>query len=306
MEFYQLEAFVSVVAHKSFSRAAETLFLSQPTVSTHVKSLESEFGRPLFDRGKSELILTPAGEILYRYARDLLEMRDRARAEVRESGLVGVETLAIAASSVPCQYLLPRLLAEFEKLFPQVSVSLKQENSRRVCEDVFNYHYALGVVGEQHSLPRLSYLPLIEDELVVAFPAGEEYQPLAVKEQLSPEDLSPFRLLLREPGSGTRSLLEKELSGAGQDLRMFTVSIYDSQETIKQAVRQGLGLTVISRYVVEDYEQFGLLRTRPMPGLNLRRRFYLVCHEKRVMSAAAAALRDHLLSTLANGGKTHE
>ncbi len=304
MEFYQLEAFVNVVAHKSFSRAAEVLFLSQPTVSTHVKSLENELGRPLFDRGKSELNLTPAGEALYRYARDLLDLRDRARAEVLGSNQVGVETLAVAASSVPCQYLLPRVVARFEKDFPQVRVALKQENSRKACEDVFNYRYPLAVVGERYNLPRLRYHPLIEDELVVAFPAGADYAGLSAKAELSLADLAPYRLLVREPGSGTRSLLEKELARMGESLNSFTVSVYDSQETIKQAVRQGIGLTVISRFVVEDYEAFGLLLTRPLQDLSLHRRFCLVYHDRRVMSVAAAEMRDYLISVL--GGKENE
>ena len=304
MEFYQLEAFVNVVAFKSFSRAADNLFLSQPTISAHVKSLEGELGRPLLDRGKGELILTPAGETLYRYARDLLDMRERARAEVEESDRIGVETLNIAASSVPCQYLLPRVIAQFEKKFPQVRVSLKQENSRKTCEGVFNYHYPLGVVGERFILPRLICLPLIADQLVVAFSAGADYESLADKDELSMEDLTPFRLLLREPGSGTRSLLEKELARVGGNLGCFLTSVYDNQETIKQAVRQGIGFTIISRFVVEDYEEFGLLRTRPLGGLNLKRCFYLVYHNKRVMSAAAAEMREHLACSF--GGTYNE
>ncbi|MBS4023448.1 MAG: LysR family transcriptional regulator [Dethiobacter sp.] len=295
MEFYQLEAFVMVVSQRSFSRAADMLYLSQPTVSAHVKSLENTLGTALFDRGKGEIMLTPAGETLYRYACDMLDLRKKTICEISEKK-VSAEVLTMAASSVPCQYFLPGAIARFEKKIPTATVCLKQENSRRVCESVFNYQYPLGVVGERHNLPRLAYVPLMEDILVAAIPNREEYKSVLARKELSVEDLTEFRLLLREPGSGTRSLLEKELQRVGVGLGRFRISIYESQETIKQAVRQGLGVTVISRFVVEDYEQFGLLSTRPLRGLELARRFSLVYHDKRVLSNAGRELRRFLIS----------
>ena len=290
MEFYQLEAFVMVVAHRSFSRAAEHLYLSQPTISAHVKSLEMELGMSLFDRGKNELILTPVAQVLYQYARDLLDLRATAVAEISNKGQVGEEALMVAASSVPCQYLLPKAVAAFEKQVPGVTVSLHQENSRQTCEDVFHYHYPLGVVGEKTQLPRLVYETLLSDELVVAIPRRDEYSALLKKTMLNTDDLTGVRLLLREPGSGTRSHFETELMKVGVTMDKSYVTVYDNQETIKQAVRQGLGITVISRYVVEDYVQFGIVETRPLGGMDLKRDFSLVYHEKRVLSPASKAL----------------
>lgn len=294
MEFYQLEAFVMVVCHRSFSRAAENLFLSQPTVSAHVKNLETELGKPLFDRGKSELLLTQAGEALYRYACDMLDMRSAAFAELHNQGELVEETLMVAASSVPCQYLLPRAAAAFEAQYPAVSVTLRQENSRQTCEDIFRYHYPLGVVGEKNPLPHLVFEPILEDELVVAIPKREAYYDLLRHDLLTFNDLRGRKVLLREPGSGTRSLFEQELRNAGSTLEEFKVSIFDNQETIKQAVRQGVGLTVISRLVVEEYAQFGLLDIRPLAGLSLTREFCLVYHQKRVFSPAVRAFYTHL------------
>lgn len=294
LEFYQLEAFVMVVAHSSFSRAAEHLYLSQPTISAHVKSLETELGMLLFDRGKSELILTPAAQALYRYARDLLDLRATAVAEIHSKGQVREEVLTVAASSVPCQYLLPRAVATFERQYPGVTVSLRQENSRQACEDVYHYHYPLGVVGEQTPLPRLVYETLLSDELVVAIPRRDEYAALLEKQILGVDDFSGMRILLRETGSGTRSHFEAELMKVGGTMEKANVTVYDNQETIKQAVRQGLGITVISRFVVEDYVQFGIVETRPLAGMELRRDFSLVYHEKRVLSPAAKALLEFL------------
>jgi LysR family transcriptional regulator, transcriptional activator of the cysJI operon len=302
MEFYQLEAFVMVAANRSFSRAAEHLYLSQPTVSAHIKTLESLLGTHLFDRGKGELMLTPAGENLYRYARDLLDLRAAALAEISNPGDEVMEALTIAASSVPCQYLLPRAVASFEKEYSNISVALRLKNSRQVCEDVFRYHYPFGVVGEQFSLPRLAFEPLLTDEMVVAIPNREEYQPLLAKEVLSLHDLFPYRILLREAGSGTRAHFEHEMQHAGYYAKDLNISVYDNQETIKQAVRQGLGLTVISRYVVEDYEEVGWIGTRTLDNLNLRRNFYLVYHEKRILTPASRALLDYIMRTFAQEG----
>jgi LysR family transcriptional regulator, transcriptional activator of the cysJI operon len=296
VEFYQLEAFVMVAANRSFSRAAEHLYLSQPTVSAHIKTLEAQLGTPLFDRGKGELTLTTAGDVLFRYARDLLDLRTAALAEIRNPQGMEGEQLTIAASSVPCQYLLPRAIAAFEAQNKTVAVSLRQKNSRQVCEDVFRYLYPFGVVGEKTALPRLVFEKLLSDELVAAIPARSLYEPLREKPSLSLDDLARHRILLREPGSSTRAHFEKQLRRAGFNPDDLQITVYDTQETIKQAVRQGVGLTVISRYVVEDYEEFGLLFTRPVAGMKMERDFWLVYHEKRVLTPASRALLAHLVN----------
>lgn len=290
MEFYQLEAFVMVAAHRSFSRAAEQLYLSQPTISSHVKSLETELNTPLFDRGKNDLLLTSAGQTLYRYAQDLLQLRAAALAELG-AGEMLEESLMVAASSVPCQYLLPKLIVSFQQLYPQLKLTLHQENSKQVCEDVFHYQYPLGIVGEKYPLPHLVYEPLLSDQLVVAIPQQPAYAKLLAKEALTMADLLTCKLLMREAGSGTRSLFAQELQCSGVDWEELQLQVFDNQETIKQAVRHGLGVTIISRYVVEDYLQFGLLAVRPLQDLQLTRDFYLVSHAKRVQTPAAKAFR---------------
>ena len=295
MEFYQLEAFVMVADYRSFSRAAEQLFLSQPTISSHIKSLETELNVPLFDRGKSEILLTPAGETLYRYAKDLLQLRNAALSDLcaRE---IKEETLIIAASSVPCQYLLPKVISNFQQLYPLVNITIRQENSQVASEKVFHYHYPLGVVGEKIALPHLTYEPIVSDQLVVAIPTQPAYQELLAKETLTTADLLGCKLLVRDTGSGTRSFLVQELQHRGLTLEDFQLQVFNNQETIKQAVRHGLGVTIISRYVVEDYQRFGFLATRTLQDLPLTRYFYLVSHAKRIQTPAAKAFKDFVRS----------
>ena len=302
MEFYQLEAFVAVAALRSFSRAAEHLYLSQPTVSSHVKTLEKELNTLLFDRGKNELMLTQAGETLYRYARNMLEMRAAVLAELSVEK-VKDELLMIAASSVPCQYLLPEAIALFQEQYSSVNIRLCQENSRTVCEEVFRYNYPLGVVGEKVTIPQLKYEPLVEDELVLAIPQLPAYADLLAKEELTLQDLTSYKLLLREAGSGTRSLFEQELQRLGFSIKSFQLQIFDNQETIKQAVRSGLGITIISRTVVEDYLQFNLLAVRSLQELQLKRKFYLVTHAKRIQTPGAKAFIAFLRTHFSTGGQ---
>lgn len=294
LEFYRLEAFAAVVEQRSFSRAANQLFLSQPTVSAHIKSLENELGVPLFDRGRQEYVLTPAGEALYRYARDILDLRVRVLAEIGKGPDARQEKVTIVASSVPCQYLLPRAVAAFVRQFPEVSVSLCQKNSQAACADIFQYRCQLGVVGEKHLPDKLAYLTLLKDELVIAVPNAGEFKPLLDKEKLAVTDLSAYRLLLREPGSATRSLLENALTKSGLSLESYNYMVFDSQEAIKQAVRQGLGVSVLSHYVIEDYVKFGWLHVRKSADLWLDREFHLVFHPRRVLSPAIIAFRDFL------------
>jgi len=232
VEFYHLEAFAAVAACRSFSRAAERLFLSQPTVSAHVKSLETELGVQLFDRGKSELLLTPAGDTLYRYAKDMLEMREHLFRELAEGGCLQEETVTVGASSVPCQYLLPPVLAAFAKDNSFINVSLRQDNSHKICEGVYNYHYPLGMVGEKVELPRLLFEPLVRDELLVAIPVLPAFDHLLAKDTLIPDDLAGQPLLIRERGSGTRSLFEQALQAAGEKLDRFRYQVFGSQEAI--------------------------------------------------------------------------
>ncbi|MBT9142813.1 MAG: HTH-type transcriptional regulator CysL [Dehalococcoidia bacterium] len=177
----------------------------------------------------------------------MLNLRTRALAEIGQSPDAVREELTVAASSVPCQYLLPRTVAAFVRQFPAMSISLRQRNSHTACDDIFQYRCQLGVAGEKHLPDKLAYLILLKDELVIAVPYSEEFKPLLTKEKLTVAELSAYRLLLREPGSATRSLLERAMAKTGLVLQSYRHTVFDSQETIKQAVRQGLGVSVLSR-----------------------------------------------------------
>jgi LysR family transcriptional regulator, transcriptional activator of the cysJI operon len=314
MDFHQLKVFVEVVRQKSFSRAAESIFLSQPTVSAHIKALEGEIGTPLLDRSQRELALTEAGKILYRYAQQLLGSKEEALAAIQEKYHIIKGHLEIAASSVPGTYYLPGVLSSFSKIYPEVTFSVLMRDTRQVIESVRDFTYDLGMVGETGNLEDLSQCRLVADDLIMVTPPGVELQEvqLPVSEKMKEPkhqwklpltDLQscihlPF--ILREPGSATRLVFEKALKKAkGNQSRLNIIAFLEGQEAIKEAVKAGLGVTVISRKAVEDELQAGVLKGYCLHDLSLERSFHLIFRKKRIFSPLSKAFFEFILNYFA-------
>ena len=315
MDFHQLKVFVEVVRHKSFSRAAESIFLSQPTVSAHIKALESEIGTPLLDRSQRELALTEAGKILFRYAQQLLGCKEEAFAAIQEKYHIIKGHLEIAASSVPGTYHLPGVLHAFNKIYPEVTFSVLLRDTRQVIASVRDFTYDLGMVGETGQLEDLSQCRLVEDELILAVPPEVELPETQVQESgqikapkqeydLPQTDLLscihlPF--ILREPGSATRLVFEKALKKAkGNQSRLNVIAFIEGQEAIKEAVKLGLGATVISHKAVEYELGTGLLKGYRLKGLSLDRSFHLIYRKKRIFSPLSKTFLEFTINYFAD------
>lgn len=334
MDFHQLKVFVEVARQKSFSRAAETIFLTQPTVSAHIKALEREIGTPLLDRGRRELRLTAAGEVLLRYAEQLLEIKREAFSAIQGEGRIIKGHLEIASSSVPGAYILPGLMKSFLKKYVDVTFAVLLRDTQQVYESVRDYSYDLGFVGEPVHHDSLEQIKLLPDELVlIAAPGihlpgekrirlegdgpgagsrgggvgssrGKESCPFP--DLFSEYDLGagenwnrflelPF--LMREPGSATRVVFESALQvygGKGRDgIPLNVVACLESQEAIKEAVKAGLGVTVISRHAVGEELAAGSLKGYRLPDLRLERDFYLIYRRNLILSPLSRAFLDH-------------
>lgn len=299
MDFHQLRVFVEVARQKSFSRAAENIFLSQPTVSAHIKALENEIGAPLLDRSQREIVLTEAGKILFRYAQQLLGFKEEALSTIRQKYSIIKGHLEIAASSVPGAYLLPGVLAAFSSKYTEVSYSVLIRDTRKVIESIRDFTYELGLVGEAGLHEDIFRRRLVQDELIIIAPAGTGLasvppQQGTTGEQTQADDPLPLidlktcahlPFILREPGSATRLVFEKALKKmAGEQSRLQIIAYIEGQEAIKEAVKAGLGLTAISRRAVEHDLKAGVLEGYRLQGLNLERSFYLVFHKNRILS----------------------
>jgi len=297
MDIRQLEAFVSVVEEKSFSRAADRLFLSQPTVSVHVRTLEEGMGTRLLDRLGGEVVPTPAGRKLYRYARKILVLKDQAFQDIQHFLGEFSGSFELAASTIPGEYLLPLVLAGFQHCHPKVKVVLHILDSERVIHEVRQGEYFLGVVGSKGDERGLTYIPLGEEELVVVFPTQN---PLAQKGKVTLENLKEVPLIIREEGSGTRKAFEEGLKRRGMHLSQFkVVAELGSTTALKEGVKAGIGAAVISPQAVKDECHWGMMKAFRIEELDLERRFYLVTRSKRTLPPPAEELERFILSALA-------
>jgi DNA-binding transcriptional LysR family regulator len=289
MDLRQLEIFAKVAELGSFSRAAEALHLTQPTVSEHIRTLEDELGVRLLDRLGRGTGTTRAGQLLLSYATRILALSREARQALEGfQGRMRGE-LVVGASTIPGEYILPVLLGRFREKFPEVSTTLVIGDSQAVVDWVVEGRVEVGVVGAR--LPRrgLEFRELMPDEEVVVVPAGHPWQGRA---EISLDELAGAPLLIRERGSGTRAALEKALERAGIDLgALRIVGEIGSSQAIKQAVKAGMGITIISRIAVEEDCRQGLIAFLRVRDLAVTRAFHLLTHQERSRSPVAEAFR---------------
>jgi len=287
MDLRRLEIFAKVAELGSFSRAAEALFLTQPTVSEHVRALEDELGVQLLDRLGRGAQPTPAGRLLLDYAARMLALGREARQAIdRYQGRVS-GALVIGGSTIPGEYVLPALVGAFRAKHPEVSVSLLIGSSRDVSLWVEEGRAELGVTGARPSARALHAKAIMSDELVIVVPAEH---PWAERKTVSLADVRAEPLVVRERGSGSREALERALGGAGLDLGACrVVGEMGSTQAIKQAVRAGVGVSIISRRAVEDECRARQLAALPIRDLKVDRAFWLVTHRERTRSPLALA-----------------
>jgi DNA-binding transcriptional LysR family regulator len=297
MDLRRLEIFAKVAELGSFSRAAEALFLTQPTVSEHVRSLEDELGVQLLDRLGRGATPTRAGQVLLGYARRMVALAREAQQAVDElQGRISGE-LAVGGSTIPGEYVLPGLIGAFKAKYPDISISLLIGDSRQVSGWVDEGRVEVAVVGARPSARALESRELMPDELVVVVPAGH---PWATRRAIGIADLRGEPLVMRERGSGSREAMERALADAGLDLSGFrVVGEMGSTQAVKQAVRARLGIALMSQRAVEDECRAGLLTCVKVTDLKFARAFYLVTHRDRTRSPVAQAFVAYLESQAA-------
>jgi len=278
-----LETFCKVSELKSFSKAAKSLFLTQPTVSGHILSLEKTLQLRLFDRMGRETRLTRAGEVLLQYASRILSDRREALSAVSEFSLGIRGELQLGASTIPGEYLLPELIAGFKQDFPQISFSLKMSDTKEVAQYVLQGVVELGMVGARVKLEPLHYELFLEDELIVI---GSPAEKNMKEKEISLEEALRRPWVLREAGSGTQIAAEKVLNRKGRTLKQLErVTEMGSTSSVKQGVKAGLGLAFVSRRAVEEELAAGSLVRVEVAGLEaISRPIYTVFHRGRTLS----------------------
>ena len=287
MNLKQLEAFVHVAEGGSFSKAAKDLFLTQPTVSAHISSLEKELNVRLFIRNTKEVNLSDDGRELYKYAKQMIDLQKKIEERFSAKKEAGKHCISIAASTIPAQYLLPRVLMRFNEKFPDEQLKIIETDSGEVVTKVVDHMVDIGFTGTVLEKKHCKYLPFYKDELVIITPVNEKYLSL----QETAENISWIKdeaFIMREEGSGTRKEAEKQLQNAGIAVESLNViASIGNQEAIKKSVRQGMGISVMSHLATEDEVEAGKLLVFPIPGATEGRDINLVYNKNYELSRSA-------------------
>lgn len=289
----QFEVFLAVAKAGSFRAAAEAMHLSQPALSQHVAEMERELGTRLFDRLGRKVALTEAGRVLEDHAFRLFATLASAREAVVDLSGLKRGSLVIGASTTPGIYVLPGIIAAFQKRYPGVALNLRIANSALIEERIRGNELDLGVVGGHPlRLGEECVAAGLLDELVLIVPSGH---PWARRREIRPALLGGQRLLIREEGSATRQVTERALQRAGGHIKASME--LGHTEAIKQAVMAGLGIAFVSIHAIRGELAAGRLRALRLRGLRIRRHFHIIHNEARTLSASARAFIE-LLKTV--------
>ena len=264
MELKQLESYVAVVSYKSFTEAAKRLYISQPTISTHIQALEKELQSKLIVRTTKSIELTSRGKELYECAVKMLDLRDNL---IYKWKSVDEKIIRLGVSTIPSAYILPEFMPDFCKENPEIFLHATQSDSKGIIEGVLEDQMDVGLVGMECEDEVLACIPFCEDELVVITPVTDHFVELKKMDQPL-QELLKEPMILREKGSGTKLEAEKFLDkeGISKD-KIHVVAYMNDTEAIKNSVMAGLGISIVSKKAAEK--------------LNLA--FHLVVNEQLVM-----------------------
>ena len=285
----RLKAFAAVARKRSFSRAAEELYVSQPAVSKHVASLEAELGKQLVIRGRRPLALTAAGEVLADYVLRAEALLANAQRALTTGADADTGTLSFAASGIPGTYLLPLVVADFHSRHPAVEIDFHLSTSGGAMELVRRHRVELAVLGGLTVPPELDSEPLVEDEVVLVGPLRLAGRRLRVK------DLERETWISREEGSATRASVEAARWEIG--LRSVRTLALPSWEAVKLTVAAGAGIAAISRFALDPRADAERLAVLDVPRWRLARTISLVTARDLPLTRPAERFHQLLLDT---------
>lgn len=271
----QLEALVYLVEERSFSRAAKKMYLSQPSLTKHIRNLEDSLGAKVVNRASRAFTLTPEGRVVYDYARRILKLREEAMDRVMRVRETEEGDVRIAASTIPATYILPFALGEFRTKFPGIRAAVRAADSSEVIDTVLENGAEIGFIGKKPASAKLAAEPLWRDRMVLAVPAEH---PWAKRRTVRIREIEKEPFVIREKGSGTREAFERCLAEVGRtDLSRFCVAAeMGSSEAVKEAIIAGVGLSVISVFAIRREIASGVLAALSIEGCPVERHFHVI------------------------------
>lgn len=292
MDFDQLHTFLEIVRLKSFSKAAQTCFRTQPAISAQVRQLEQELRADLFERFGSRISLTTAGKIFARYAEEMLDLRRRVQDAIAELDRNPRGELVIAANEATCIYVLPRVFSDYRRLYPAVQLQVDRSFGTRVVEAVMENTADFGVTQLPVAEKKLQMVPIFCDEIRLIVPAAH---PLAQAKAVSPRDMCGQPLLLPRAGK-TRAHLNAWLEEVEDEIQISME--LDSTEMMKRFVMAGLGLSFVAVSNCRDEIAAGKLRAITLAPEPLQRRLGLIYRKDKALSKAALGFIQVVLDDL--------
>ena len=291
---HKLKVFCTVAETRSFSKTSEIIHLTQPAVSLQIQALEEMYETKLFDRSSSRVTLTPSGEVLYKYAKEILALYTAAEKVIGEmTGLVK-GSITIGAGSTIGNYMLPSVISDFRKTHPKIKVNLFVANMQGVIELLNAGNINVGLVEGDVKRQKIVVDKLLSDELLLIVPT---HHPWAKRKEVSVSELIEEPFILREAGSGTRQTIEKFLARHGIALQGMKVSmVLGTTQAIKEAVENGLGVSIVSRWAARKEIKYGTLSMLSFKEEKILRNFSLITYKNSVSSHAVEEFLTYLKS----------
>lgn len=304
MDLWRLHIFCKVVELRSFSKAASSVYLSQPTVSSHIKDLEDHFECKLIDRLGREVAPTKAGLLLYGYAAKMIALKENAERALAEFQGKVRGHLTIGGSTIPGGYILPPLLGEFKQAYPEVTVTLIESDTAGIIQDTIEGRVELGIVGAKAREAQLVQEKVMDDEMFLIVPKGHKW---AATGEVRLEELIKEPFIMREPGSGTRKSIEQVLDQSGHWFgHLNVVAEMGSTEAVRQAIKAGVGVSILSECAVGDELAARSLKKVGIKGMSFQRAFYLIVHKHRTQSPLCHAFVKFLKGKRRRAGSKHK
>ncbi|MEN8210524.1 MAG: selenium metabolism-associated LysR family transcriptional regulator [Thermodesulfobacteriota bacterium] len=301
MDIRKLELFCKVVELQSFTLAGKACFLSQPTVSEHIRELEQNLDQRLLNRLSQRVTPTPAGKLLYEYACRILKIRQEAIKAIEQYGNRLAGRITIGCGTIPGTYILPELLSNFRKKYPEIKTTLQIANSHTIAVQIMDEKLDLGVIGAKWNEPGLEWTEIFTDELSLIVTPNH---PWSGKKHVSCKDLLAQPFIIREPGSGTRKVISNFLKAKGyKESDLKEVAQIGSSAAVKEAVKAGCGISILSNRAVKDAVECKRLATVNVRDLKFKRPFYLVQRKKMELLPIVKIFRDYLLEQALSSNK---
>ena len=282
MEFRQLESFCAVVRYQSFTKAAEKLYISQPTISTHIRMLEQEFNSRLIIRTTKNIEITPHGKELFACAQKIFTLKNDLIQKWSEENK---KIIRIGASTIPADYILPEVLPLFCQKYPDIQLHIHQNDSGNILQSILNGKFTIGMVGMKSFEKELDFVPFFHDEIVMITPKQEKFLHFAQKAFNQDDLISLLKketIILREQGSGSKKRLESYFEQINlSEKSLNIIARLNDQESIKKLVASGLGISFISAKAITDADN---LLTIKLPENNLTRSLYFAYHKEHILS----------------------